>query len=486
MILRSIKWQLQLWHGVMLTLVLGGFGYTAFELQRMREFRRVDQELHDHMGALLGPLRRPGRHIPPGSPPRRRDGGPEGPDTGAPELEGPPHGPLAGGPPPEIGRDSDAAFPEDGPFYYVVWDREGKIIRSRNKPGEISQPAPKGPRGPILRRGEFHELYQQTPRGEAVLVGRSVVVELKELRNLALLLIGSGAGILALGLVGGWVVATRAMRPIDKISSTAQKIATGDLSQRIAHDESESELGRLVAILNSTFGRLESAFNEQTRFTTDVSHELRTPVSVIVSQTQLALSRERAAPEYRQALEACQRSAQRMRKMIESLMQLARLDAGQEEVRKMEFNLADPVRESVELLQPLAEERQVKLTASLEAVRCVGDPDKITQVVTNLVTNAIHYSPAQGEVRVETRPDGALGLLTVADRGVGIPAEDLPHIFDRFYRVDTSRSRDKGGSGLGLAITRAIVHAHGGTIEAQSKPGEGATFTVRIPTIAKR
>jgi two-component system OmpR family sensor kinase len=466
MIFRSIKWRLQLWHGLTLLMVLVGFGYTAFELQRTREFRRVDQELHEHMAALIGPLRRPGR--------------PFGPRDGPPPSDA--SRPRPPGMPPEIGRDVEGAFPEDGPFYFVVWDREGRIVRQRGAAENI-RPRAGGRRGPIGMRDEYRELQQVTPRGETVLVGRSIAPELKEMRNLAYLLIGSGFAILALGLAGGWVVATRAMQPVEKISVTAQKIASGDLSQRIVHAEAESELGRLVAVLNSTFARLDSAFAEQVRFTTDVSHELRTPVSVIVSQTQMALSRERSATDYREALEASQRAAQRMRKLIESLLQLSRLDAGQEEIRRFDFDLAQIAKEAVDLLRSLAEEKKIEMIQQLEPVRVSGDSERLAQVITNLLSNAIAYTPPGGRVTISSRSENGLAVLTISDTGIGIPAHDIPHVFERFYRVETSRSRDKGGSGLGLAIARAIVHAHGGTIELKSTAGQGTEFTVRLPSV---
>jgi two-component system OmpR family sensor kinase len=476
MILRSIKWRLQLWYGLILVLVLGGFGYTAFELQRTREFRRVDQELHDRMAVLFGPLRRPGRPPEGRGPFRTFERREPPPSSEAPEREGAPRGR-----PPWTEEDParDAAFPDDGPFYYAIWDRNGRLVRSRAAPQGIAPPPVDSPGG-IVQIATDRQLHQTTPRGERILVGRSIAAEIQETRNLAIVLFVAGGGILALGLAGGWFVATRAMRPIDKISGTAQKIALGDLSQRITHEESESELGRLVAVLNSTSARLENAFSEQARFTTDVSHELRTPVSVIVSHTQMALSRERSTAEYRDSLAACQRAAQRMRGLIESLLQLARLDAGQEQLRRDRFDLAQITRDATELLRPIAEERKLTLELDLAPVLTLGDPDKISQVVTNLVSNALQYTP-HGTVRVACRSESGLALLTVADTGIGIPPADLPRIFDRFYRVDTSRSRDKGGSGLGLAITRAIIHAHGGTIDVASPPAQGTTFTIRLP-----
>ncbi len=240
-------------------------------------------------------------------------------------------------------------------------------------------------------------------------------------------------------------------------------------------------MGRLAGVLNSTFGRLEAAFAHQARFTSDASHELRTPVSVILSQTQSALTRERSAAEYRDALQACQRAAQRMRKLTESLLELARLDAGQEPMRRQPFDLARVTRECVEMVRPLAAERGVQLHCELSPVQCPGDAERISQVATNLLSNAICFNRPGREVRISTRPEDGHAVLIVADTGQGIPAEDLPHIFERFYRVDKARSGTQGRTGLGLAISKAIIDAHSGVIEVSSQPGAGSAFKVKLP-----
>jgi heavy metal sensor kinase len=335
---------------------------------------------------------------------------------------------------------------------------------------------------PIARaRGELRELFRFGPLGDCILVGRSIVPELVAMRQLAVSLFAAGAGVLLFGLAGGWWLASRTIRPIEDISATAVKISAGDLSQRINAADTESELGRLAGVLNSTFARLEAAFAHQARFTSDASHELRTPVAVIISQTQTALARERSGPEYREALEACQRAAQRMRKLTESLLELARLDAGQETIKRERFDLARAAREGVELVRPLAAERGIEIHCDLAAVECPGDAERIGQVVTNLMTNAIHFNRDRGEVRVSARAENGAALLTVADTGEGIPVEDLPHVFERFYRVDKSRSRIQGRTGLGLAICKAMVDAHGGVIEVSSQSGVGSVFTVKLP-----
>jgi heavy metal sensor kinase len=305
--------------------------------------------------------------------------------------------------------------------------------------------------------------------------------DLAAMHRLALWLFAAGTAVLAVGLAGGWWLATRAIRPIEDISATALKIAAGDLSQRINASDTENEFDRLAAVLNSTFARLEAAFAHQVRFTSDASHELRTPISVILSQAQTALSRERSAAEYRETLEACQRAAQRMRRLAESLLELARLDAGQQKMKRDPFDLARVVRDSVELLRPLAAERGIEIHADPTSVQCLGDAERIGQILTNLVSNAIHFNRDKGEVRVTVCAEHNTALLTVADTGEGIPPEDLPHIFERFFRVDKSRSRIQGRTGLGLAISRAIADAHGGTIEVHSQLGKGSTFVLKLP-----
>ena len=494
MIFRSIKWSLQLWYGIILLLVLVGFGYTAFELQRTRELRRVDEQLQERVTTLFSPRPRGGpdggRRFGPPAPgeqsSRRRDGDvfPEPGSTN--EFRGPfrtriedrfREARLPDELPPNFGPPE---MPEDSDIYHVIWRREQRI-GSREAPEDLVRPQPGDPPGPRTR-GTNREYVRFTPRGDVIVVGRSITRELAELKKLFVILLGTASGILGLGLIGGWIAATRAMRPIESITSTALKISSGDLSQRIPQDETESELGRLVSVLNSTFTRLETSFAEQARFTTDVSHELRTPVSVIVSQTQMALNRDRTAPEYRETLEACQRAAQRMRGLIGSLMQLTRLDAGQESIQRESFNLAAVVRETIQLIEPLARERSIKISADLHPAETAGDAERISQVILNLVTNAIHYNAEGGTIEISTAFENNFAVLKISDSGIGIPPEDLPRIFDRFYRVEKSRSREKGGSGLGLAISKAIVVAHSGSIDVSSTVGKGTTFIVRLPS----
>ena len=367
-------------------------------------------------------------------------------------------------------------------FYYVVWSRTGTIIgRSTNAPANIPMPdypSSPGPTPPRLR-GTFRESSQSTPPGEILLVGRSIASDLDDLRRTGLTLAGAGGLILLVSLTGGWWLAGRAIHPINDISAAAVKIAAGDLSQRINLADTENELGRLGAVLNSTFDRLSAALEEQKQFTADAAHELRTPVSVVLTQTQTALTRERTAADYRETIESCQRAAQRMRHLIESLLELARLDAGQEPMRRERVNLVTTTLDCTKLVQPLADERKVHIYYEVPPLECVGDGERIGQVITNLLTNAVNYNKENGEVRIAGETKNGSAIITVTDTGPGIPPEDLPHIFKRFYRAE--KSRTGGRSGLGLSISKAIIDAHGGALDVISESGKGTTFTIRLP-----
>jgi heavy metal sensor kinase len=298
---------------------------------------------------------------------------------------------------------------------------------------------------------------------------------------LAISLGAIGLGVIVSGLTIGWWLASRSLRPIADIGRAAQEIAAGDLSKRINALETESELGHLIAVLNSTFDRLETAFAQQQQFTSDAAHELRTPVAAILTQVQSALNRERTPEEYRETLAACQRAAQRMKRLIESLLQLARFDSGQETLQRLPCDLAAIARDAVDLVRPLAEDRGVTIETQLAQAECAGDPERLNQVVANLLTNAVTYNKAGGRVQVTCHQTGSSVELTVGDTGEGIPSEDQPHVFKRFHRADKARSGAAGNSGLGLAICKSIVSAHGGTLTFTSERGQGTTFTLRLP-----
>lgn len=401
--------------------------------------------------------------------------------------------------------------------YYVIWNSDGTIA-ARSNP-EIRTPFPselivenrivggadraaakgvaEGPPGfgdrrlgsperPLLRdRGPWREMIVRGPRGSIILAGRSGEDEDRRIREIVGMMLAAGLGALGLAMIGGWFIAGRALAPVDRISEAASDISASNLSRRIDVDKTESELGRLAGILNTTFDRLEAAFLRQMRFTADASHELRTPLAIVVSHAELALRKERSAADYRAVIETCLNAARRMENVVEDLLTLARADAGESAIRDEPVDLAETVRETATLLRPLAQSRNVHLSLLVRSVIPFGDKERLRELVTNLVTNAVMYNRDGGTATIEVRREGDAALLRVSDTGVGIAEEDQPHIFERFYRSGTARSRETGGSGLGLAIARWIVDAHHGKIELESSVDRGSTFTVTIPLAPK-
>jgi heavy metal sensor kinase len=377
-------------------------------------------------------------------------------------------------------------------LYFAVWTAEGSLIKSTAS-GDI--PDPIGPRlvpqGPdplaledarIRSRGDLREAYVYGHFGTVMLVGRSIAADRVELRRSAWLLGATGGGVLLVGLVGGWLLSVRAVRPITAITYVAQDISASNLSRRIDKAGTSSELGTLAAVLNDTFARLESAFNQQIRFTADASHELRTPLTVIHTNVQLALARQRSAEEYRAMFQSCARASDRMKGLLDSLLLLARADAGSLPMSLADCDLKRIVEDSAAMLMPLAATKNIAVDLQVQSAPLKADASRLGQVVTNLLTNAIRYNRDGGTIVVTVAVDADDNArLSIADTGIGIPVENQPQLFERFYRVDFSRARDDGGTGLGLAICKTIVEAHRGTITFTSEPGKGSTFTVRLP-----
>lgn len=327
----------------------------------------------------------------------------------------------------------------------------------------------------------WQEVRVVGPQDAVVVVGRHTGGVRRRLAEFLEMGVAAGLGVLALALAGEWFITSRALRPITRMSEDAAGITESDMSRRLDVARTKSELGELARILNGTFDRLEAAFARQATFTADASHELRTPLSVVITHAELALRKDREAPEYRQTLETCLSAARRMKGLVEGLLTLARADAGGIGLRKEPLDLACLAKEVVAFLQPLARARRLRLEVNAENLEVNGDRDRLGEVVTNLVSNAIRYNREGGKIAVDVFGEGDEAVITVADTGIGIPEADRTHVFVRFYRVDKARSHERGGVGLGLAITRMIVEAHGGSISLASVEGAGSTFTVRLP-----
>lgn len=495
MFTKSIRGRFLLWLACLLTAVVGGFGFTAYRLHQINQLRSIDAELERRVNSIALDMRAPGFRLggPFRGPPPEGPGGPGG-RKGPPPMfhDGPPD--FRGGPPPEmrelrLSPRTQAFFDESDTngFYFAVWLPNKELLKkSTNTPPHAGLPERLGQLQMEFRTlNGIRELYHFTGIGHCILAGKPIADYVVATKRFGLTLLYYGLAVVAIGLGGSWLLTTRALRPIQDISAAATRISSGKLEERINVADTHSELGQLATLLNSTFARLEAAFAQQKQFTGDAAHELRTPLAVIISECQTTLARQRSSEEYRETLEACLETAQRMRSLSQSLLELARFDSGQELIKRESFDLADLARRSAEMIEPLAAQKNIALKTELTAVAASGDPERVSQVIINLLSNAVHYNNDGGEVRIRVYPGDAAAILEVEDNGHGIAQEDLPHIFERFYRADKSRSRSDGRSGLGLAITKSILDAHAARIEVQSELNKGTTFRVSLPTGAR-
>jgi two-component system OmpR family sensor kinase len=500
MLFKSIRWRMQLWLAFLLVCLLSGFGLTVYQLQRISQLSQLDGELERRVAVISGAIRgaAPKTSLPRSSFERRPENREINGDirqsdaasgfSHVPPFRGDRKGPFGPRDFP-ISEEISNLFDQGGAsaFYFIVWSRDGAIFKlSSNAPAEVPLPTRLGEtdtRTYARTRDEFREAFHFTELADCVLTGRLISADLASMRRFKFLLLAAGGIVLAFGLGGGWWLTSRAMRPVDDISLAAMRISEGNLSERINVSDTDSELGRLATVLNSTFARLEASFAQQMQFTADASHELRTPLAVIISEAQTTLARKRGGTEYRESIGVCLNAAQQMRRIAESLLQLARFDAGQEPMRRSALDLAENARMCVDRIGPLSKERDIKIQCDLGRAQTCGDADRVDQLITNLLTNAIHYNKPNGHILVSTASENGDAILKVTDSGQGIAAEAVGHVFERFYRVDKSRSRIEGRSGLGLAICKAIADSHGGSINVSSELGNGTTFVVRLPAV---
>jgi heavy metal sensor kinase len=320
-----------------------------------------------------------------------------------------------------------------------------------------------------------------SPQSGTLIIARSIKQIDQALHGLVRTFIIAVPLALALAAGGGIFLARRALKPVDKIAQTAQKIGEADLSQRI-NVNTKDELGRLAATLNEMIGRLEKAFKRQKQFTSDASHELRTPLAVIEAESTLALQKERPPSDYRQSLEIVSRETRQMSSLIDQLLTLARADAGKEQWNFAEVDLGRLITNLSIDTEILCQEKGLSFQlGQTQDLVVKGDEARLRELFMNLLDNAIRYTSAPGTVSLSLRREGQMAVVSITDTGIGIPPEDIPFIFERFYRVDKSRSRAEGGIGLGLAICQHIAEAHGGKIEVESQMGTGSTFSVWLP-----
>lgn len=286
----------------------------------------------------------------------------------------------------------------------------------------------------------------------------------------------------AIAAVVGWFLARKALKPVAEITRLARRIEAGNLNERLNIAVPQDEIGRLAATMNEMIGRLEESFKQVRQFTADASHELKTPLTILKGEMEIALRSNGDMAYMRETLKSGLEEIDRMSSMVNNLLELARMDSEHASAAVEDVDLSALLTDRCAFVLKISIESGVDLVIiDNEQCELRGDGARLGRLVLNLIDNAIKYTPRGGRVELSLKKDDGFAVLKVKDNGVGITADDLPHIFDRFYRVDKSRTREVGGAGLGLSICKEIAVSHGGTISVESAPGKGACFTVRLP-----
>jgi len=330
----------------------------------------------------------------------------------------------------------------------------------------------------------------RTLTGTSLVGGRAVVLRVSrsedrlrtQLWEILVVLVLGLPLVVALAGIGGYVLARRALTPIDHLASEARRITADRLHERLSVSNQHDEIGRLAAVINDTFARLESSFDQLRRFTADASHELRTPLSVIRGIGEIGLHETRTPAEYKEAMGSMLEEVDRLTTLVDTLLRLSYGDAGTVRLSRESVDLGQLARDVVSSLGILAEERNQRLRIEQAAnISVTADRLVLREAITNVVDNAIKYSPRGSSIEVRIHADGDRAILAVADQGPGIAPEHRERIFDRFFRLDEARSRDAGGTGLGLAIARWAVEANGGSISVKEGTNGGSIFEIVLP-----
>lgn len=477
--LNSIRLRLLLWYAIVLCAIIGGFAYLMYDDVRTARYAEVDAEIIGAANYIDSTL----RQFPPFELDFRM---PKGPKKDREFGKGPPPPPkwqpleqlMANLPPPSWPTKDDGS----GRYFWIQRSDNSYIMKVNYSADYGPYPTSGMTSTPAIHiEPGRHHATCLGPFQTRIHVGCSLDTIDSQLNQFARKLFVVGSCLLIIGLLGGWVISSRMIRPLKRISSSASRISADNLSERIDTARVETELLPLAEVLNDAFSRLQTTFEQLTRFTADASHELRTPLAIIKANVELALLRPRSTDEYRETLQTCLQSIVRLTQLVEGLLTLARADAGQWVPRQDTVNLDVVVNDVAQQLKPFADAGQVLIKTDVSAVDVIGDEATLSRVVMNLVENAIRYNHPGGHVRLYlgTKDDDA--ILKVTDTGSGIPEEDQPRVFERFFRADKARSRDIGGNGLGLAICKSIIDAHHGTITFISHPGDGTTFRVKLP-----
>jgi heavy metal sensor kinase len=385
-------------------------------------------------------------------------------------------------------RSDDAAV-------YEVWSASGEQLH-RSGAGVPLPPLALASVGSAYRYDTIVVDRQRwrTVASPVMVDGRSMVLRVArseqrlrgELSEVLIILVFGLPFVVALAGVGGYALARRALTPIDHLAGAARRMTADRLHERLTAPNPKDEVGRLTAVINDTFARLESSFDQLRRFTADASHELRTPLAVVRGIGEAAIAERRSPAEYEEAIGSMLEEIDRMTTLVDTLLRLSHGDAGTIRLSREPLDLGQLAREVAASLAILAEERSQSITFNVaEGVVAPVDRLVLREALTNILDNAIKYSPSRSTIFVRVERLGDHALLAVADQGPGIPPQHRERIFHRFFRVEEARTRDRGGAGLGLAIAKWAVELHGGQIAVKERAGGGSEFQVRLPLHAR-
>ncbi|MFQ5520216.1 MAG: sensor histidine kinase [Candidatus Methylomirabilia bacterium] len=326
---------------------------------------------------------------------------------------------------------------------------------------------------PVIERGRVTGLVQVGMSLESMFVTR---------RRFLLIM----AGVLPLSLLlaggGGWVLARRALRPVDRMTEAARRISVEHLAERLEERGAGDELDRLAKTLNEMLGRLDAAVTQIRQFSADASHELQTPLTILKGELEVALRSPRSPDDYQRILKSALEEIDKIARLVEDLLLLARADAGVLRMDRRPVDLGQLVEEVYGQIKILADAQAITLgLGPVEPVSIHGDHERLRRLLLNLVDNGIKYTPPGGRVTLSVQRHAEWASIRIADNGIGLSSEEQEWVFQRFYRSAEARSRGEGGAGLGLCIARSIAEAHSGRIEVESGPGRGSTFTVLLP-----
>jgi heavy metal sensor kinase len=377
----------------------------------------------------------------------------------------------------------------------VAYSPSGEILVRTNELAQVSVPAaPAVDAGvrrlsdrdvPIVGRQRVLEAGVRLGDQDGTVVLLAPLEEVdRELVRLRTALLMAVPAALAVASGVAYLLARKALAPVEQLRRSTRAITADHLDRRLPVHNPGDEFGGLAQAINDMIGRLERSFVEVRRFTADASHELRTPLTAIRTEAEVALRNPAVPPEQQQLLGSILEECGRLTRLTEQLLALAREDAGVAPAAREPLDLSDVAAEAAETLRPLAEAKSIQLDLPRrDQVGVRGDATRLRQVFLNLIDNAIKYTLEGGTVEVFCEIQGREAVVLVRDSGVGIPPEHLPHVFDRFYRVDKARDRGQGGTGLGLSIARSVVTAHGGRVDVSSAPGRGTTARVSLPLV---